>query len=192
MARKVTGETKETAAKPKAIPLASRPAPVKIAPPKPEVKETAPVLKETPQKKAAPSLSGIKEATGIKEARETAPVPKEAPQKKAASSPSKIKKEFVKGKNVCRVTFRLPKAAVPGGKGVCVVGDFNKWRIHANPMEKQENGDHTLTLDLKPGKEYQFRYLIGETRWENDWNADKYMRSPYGDCDNSVVVVKEE
>ncbi len=56
-------------------------------------------------------------------------------------------------------------------------------------MKKAQNGDYTITLDLTPGKEYHFRYLIDESKWENDWNADKYVRSPYGDSDNSVVIV---
>ena len=56
-------------------------------------------------------------------------------------------------------------------------------------MKKLKNGNYAVTLELKPGREYQFRYLIDESKWENDWNADKYVKSPYGDSDNSVVVV---
>jgi 1,4-alpha-glucan branching enzyme len=107
---------------------------------------------------------------------------------KLTESPIGIKKEYLKGLNVCRVTFRLPKAAAPNAKSVYVVGDFNNWNIHATPMRMLENGDYTVRLDLDAGKEYQFRYLIDELRWENDWNADKYVKSPYGDHDNSVVL----
>jgi hypothetical protein len=101
-----------------------------------------------------------------------------------------IKKEFLKTKNVCRVTFRLPKAAAPDAKRVCIAGDFNNWDIHANPMKKRKNEDYTISLDLEPGREYQFRYLIDESKWENDWKADKYVKSPYGDSDNSVVIAE--
>ena len=55
-------------------------------------------------------------------------------------------------------------------------------------MKKRESGYYTTKLDLETGKEYQFLYLIDESKWENDWNADKYVKSPYGDNDNSVVV----
>ncbi len=99
-----------------------------------------------------------------------------------------ISKEYLKYKNVCRVTFRLPKVAVHGAESVCVVGDFNNWNIYADPMKKLKNGDYTIKLDLEKGREYQFRYLIDDARWENEWNADKYVRSHYGDSDNSVVV----
>ncbi len=99
-----------------------------------------------------------------------------------------IKKEYLNGLNVCRVTFRLPKAAAPDAKSVYIVGDFNNWDIHATPMKMMENGEYTVRLDLDAGKEYQFRYFIDDIKWENDWNADKYVKSPYGDHDNSVVL----
>ncbi len=100
-----------------------------------------------------------------------------------------IKKEYLETKNLCRVTFTLPKVAAQDAKTVSIVGDFNDWNIQSHMMKKMKTGDFTITIDLYAGKEYQFRYLIDEIRWENDWNADKYIPSPFGDCDNSVVAV---
>ena len=114
---------------------------------------------------------------------------KKKPSAGATTAGAAMKKEYPKGKNVCKVTFRLPRIAARDSKNVSVVGDFNDWNIYANPMKKLKTGEFTLTLELKPGNEYQFRYLIDETTWENDWNADKYVKSPFGDSDNSVVVV---
>ncbi|HVO85402.1 MAG TPA: isoamylase early set domain-containing protein [Syntrophobacteria bacterium] len=102
---------------------------------------------------------------------------------------SGIMKEYLKNDQACKVTFRLPRIAAPDAKRICIVGDFNNWSIHAHPMKKLKNGDYTITVELEAGREYQFRYLIDEVRWENDWQADKYVRSPYGDSDNSVVVL---
>ena len=107
---------------------------------------------------------------------------------KSTKASVEVKKEYLKGVNVCRVTFRLPKAAAADAKSVYIVGDFNNWNISANPMKMLENGDYTIKLDLETGKAYQFRYLIDESRWENDWDADRYVKSCYGDCDNSIVV----
>ncbi len=107
---------------------------------------------------------------------------------KAINKSCGIKKEYIRTKNVCRITFRLPKAAAPDAKSVYIVGDFNNWDLHANPMKKLKKGDYTIKLDLEPGREYQFRYLIDELKWENDWDADKYVQNPYGDSDNSVVM----
>ena len=109
----------------------------------------------------------------------------------AKSTPVKtgIKKEYLKTKNICKVTFRLPKNAAPNAKSASIVGDFNEWNIHSNRMRKLKNGDFTIALELEPGNEYQFRYLIDEIKWENDWNADKYVESPFAGSDNSVVIV---
>jgi 1,4-alpha-glucan branching enzyme len=100
-----------------------------------------------------------------------------------------IKKEYLEGGKLCKVTFRLPSVAAPGAKNVCIVGDFNNWNTRANPMKRLENGDYEISLKFQPRKEYHFRYLIDDSKWENDWNADKYVKSPLGDSDNSVVVV---
>jgi 1,4-alpha-glucan branching enzyme len=100
-----------------------------------------------------------------------------------------MKKEYLEGGKLCKVTFRLPSVAARGAKHVCIVGDFNDWNTRANPMKRQENGDYEISLKVEPKKEYHFRYLIDDSKWENDWNADKYVKSPLGDSDNSVVVV---
>jgi 1,4-alpha-glucan branching enzyme len=114
---------------------------------------------------------------------------KKPTSKKADTMSVGIKKEYLKSRDGCKVTFRLPKIAAPDAKNVCIVGDFNNWNVYANPMKRLKNGGYTITLELKVGKEYQFRYLIDESKWENDWNADKYVKSPFGDSDNSVIVV---
>jgi 1,4-alpha-glucan branching enzyme len=114
---------------------------------------------------------------------------KKPASKRAAPVVTGIKKEYLKSKDVCKVTFRFPKVAAPGAKSVCIVGDFNDWNIYANPMKKMKNGNYSIMLQLKPGREYHFRYLIDESKWENDWNADKYVKSPFGDSDNSVIVL---
>jgi 1,4-alpha-glucan branching enzyme len=114
---------------------------------------------------------------------------KKAALKGETSMNTGIKKEYLKSRNVCKVTFRLPKIAANDAKSVCIVGDFNDWGIHANPMKKLRSGDYAIMLELEPGRSYQFRYLIDESRWENDWNADRYVKSPYGDSDNSVIIL---
>ena len=116
------------------------------------------------------------------------PVETESRPVKEKTGNGRIRKEYLNDANLCRVMFKLPKEVTKGSENVCVVGDFNDWDISANPMTKTKNGDWTARLDLETGKEYQFRYLIDESRWENDWDADRYVKSCYGDCDNSVVI----
>ena len=119
---------------------------------------------------------------------------KKTTTKKSASTKTTVtsvgmKKEYFKKKNVCKVTFRLPRIVASDANSVYIVGDFNNWNIYANPMKKLKNGDYTIKLELEPGRQYQFRYLIDGSKWENDWNADNYVKNPYGDSDNSVVII---
>jgi len=98
-------------------------------------------------------------------------------------------KKYAKGNGTCRVTFSLPKETVRTAKNVHLVGEFNDWQEKRTPMVKSKDGSLRVVLDLKAGREYQYRYLIDGTTWENDFKADKYVPSPYGACDNSVVIV---
>ncbi len=100
-----------------------------------------------------------------------------------------IKKKYLKKKAVCKVTFKMPKEMTGPVNTVHLVGDFNDWDTRATPMKKLKNGDFTATVDLDLYKEYQFRYLKDDQDWENDRDADKHVPTPYGDSDNSVIIV---
>ena len=98
-------------------------------------------------------------------------------------------KKYAKGKSTCSVTFSLPKEAVGTAQSAHLVGEFNNWQEQRTAMIKSRDGSLKVALELKAGREYQFRYLIDGKTWENDFQADKYAPSPYGACENSVVVV---
>ncbi len=98
-----------------------------------------------------------------------------------------IKKQFLKTKPVCKATLTLPVEAAPQAETVEVVGDFNNWNTEeAIKMKKQKNGIFKATVELESGKEYQFRYLIDGEKWENDWEADGYVPTPFG-VENSLL-----
>jgi 1,4-alpha-glucan branching enzyme len=96
-----------------------------------------------------------------------------------------LKKQYLKSKPVCKVTFYTPAAIE--AESVYLVGDFNDWDEQATPMEALKDGRFKVMLSLESGKEYQFRYLVDRTEWHNDWEADKYVPNPFSG-DNSVVV----
>lgn len=100
-----------------------------------------------------------------------------------------LQKRYLKTRDVSKVTFRLPKDAAPRAANVALVGDFNDWDTDATPMTRLKNGDFKVTLELEPGREYQYRYLIENEIWENDWEADRYSPSGFEGAENSVVVV---
>lgn len=107
---------------------------------------------------------------------------------KSKSGSEGLKKRYLSSKNICKVTFRLPREAAPDARNVTIVGDFNNWNITETKMKKLSNGDFTLTLELPCDREYSFRYLIDANRWEKDWFADKHIPGDSG-VDDSVVVV---
>ncbi|HEX7586772.1 MAG TPA: isoamylase early set domain-containing protein [Anaerolineae bacterium] len=87
-------------------------------------------------------------------------------------------------KDICRVTFKLPKEIE--ARTVNLVGEFNKWDKRATPMKRQKDGSFSVTLDLPAGQEFRFRYLLDDTLWENDWDADSYVPNGF-DSEDSVV-----
>jgi len=99
-----------------------------------------------------------------------------------------LNKKFLKSKEICKCTFRLPKAAAPEAESVYLVGDFNGWDTQATPMKKLKSGEFKVEVSLDAGRDYEFRYLIDNERWENDWAADSY-RAGAGTDENSVVSV---
>ena len=99
-----------------------------------------------------------------------------------------LKKQYLKKNTVCKVTFSLSKEAAGAARRVSLVGDFNQWNKDAVPMKRLKNGSFTTTVALEPNREYHFRYFLDGERWENDWNADKYVSNAQG-SDDSVVIV---
>lgn len=97
-----------------------------------------------------------------------------------------LKKKYLKSKDVCKVTFYT--ASELEAKEVNLVGDFNEWSKTATPMEPLKDGRFKVTVDLPKDSQHQFRYLVNESEWHNDWDADEYVPNPFSG-DNSVVEV---
>ncbi len=102
-----------------------------------------------------------------------------------------LKKSFSKDKKKCTVTFTVSKEAAQGASTVYIAGDFNSWSSTDTPLVKAKDGSFSVKIELDADREYQFRYLLDGSRWENDWNADKYVPVSYSNADNSVVVTRK-
>ncbi len=100
-----------------------------------------------------------------------------------------IKKSYLKTRPICKVTFRLSTEEALDANSIFLVGDFNNWHNTITPMKALKKGGFVVTLDLETDREYQFRYFFDRIIWKNDPDADRYVHSSYGDCDNSVVSV---
>ncbi len=102
-----------------------------------------------------------------------------------------LKKSFSKDNKKCTVTFIVTAEAAQGAKTINIAGDFNSWSSTDTPLKQQKDGSFSVKIELDAGREYQFRYLLDGSRWENDWKADKYIPAPYSNADNSVVVTSK-
>lgn len=98
-------------------------------------------------------------------------------------------KSYSDSKAECFVSFVIKADEAGGAAAANLVGDFNNWDRSSLPMAKRRGGGFELAVKLAAGREYQFRYLLDGERWENDWNADKYLPGPYAGQDNGVVIV---
>ncbi len=107
----------------------------------------------------------------------------------AANNQQVMRRKHSSDKTRCTVTFWLPKAAAPDARCVSVAGGFNSWCVDRHPMKRLKNGDFSLEIELEAGKEHQFRFVIDGVRWENAWNADKYVWCEHAQCENSVIVI---
>lgn len=97
-----------------------------------------------------------------------------------------LTKSYSSAGRSCRVTFELPK--VNDHKTAALCGEFNDWDPSRYPMRRQPDGSFRLTISLKPGRSYRFKYLLDGQRWENDWVADAYVDNEFGSQDSVVIV----
>lgn len=100
-----------------------------------------------------------------------------------------LKKQFLKTKPACKVTFRLSREEARDAQNVHIVGEFNNWSTRQTPMKKRKDGSFSLTLDLETNTDYQFRYLVDDQTWINDPAADDYVPSGFSGSDNAVVSI---
>lgn len=87
-----------------------------------------------------------------------------------------IKKQYLKSKPVCKVTFEL--AAKESDK-VSVVGDFNEWDASVNPLKKLKNGTFKLVLPLEAGNTYEYKFVV-DGDYITDENADATKANEFG------------
>ena len=96
-----------------------------------------------------------------------------------------IKKQFLKSKPVCKVTFTVPAEEA---EKVAVVGNFNEWNADATPLKKLKSGSFKGTVDLEAGASYEFRYVI-DGNYVNETEADEFAWNDFAGAENSVLVL---
>jgi 1,4-alpha-glucan branching enzyme len=94
-----------------------------------------------------------------------------------------IKKQYLKTKPVCKVTFTVPAESAAK---VAVVGDFNSWNPKGSMLKKLKNGTFKGTFDIPAENSYEFRYLI-DGNYINEEAADRYQWNEFAGSENAVL-----
>jgi predicted flap endonuclease-1-like 5' DNA nuclease len=91
-----------------------------------------------------------------------------------------------------KITFVLPAANIIGADGCVLLGEFNNWNLEEGIyLQKQADGSMAGEVELETGRDYQYRYLLGNGRWVND-DAEKISSEMSGyPVVNCIVRVPE-
>ncbi len=96
-----------------------------------------------------------------------------------------LKKQYVKTKPVCKVTFSVE---AKDSEKVSVVGDFNNWNPEEGALNKLKNGTFKGVFDLDKDASYEFKYVI-DGAFVNETEADSYKWNDFAGAENGVLVV---
>lgn len=93
-----------------------------------------------------------------------------------------LTKKFFKTKDEAEVTFEFNRSDVTSA---ALVGDFNDWQAIEMKFNKKSK-TFTAKVRLPKDGQFHFRYLLNNSEWENDYQADQYLPNAFG-SENSVV-----
>lgn len=96
-----------------------------------------------------------------------------------------IKKQFIKTKPVCKVTFSVEAKEA---QTAAVVGDFNNWNATEGELSKLKNGTFKGAFDLPKDNSFEFKYIV-DGSYVNEPQADSYRWNDYANAENSVLEV---
>jgi 1,4-alpha-glucan branching enzyme len=96
-----------------------------------------------------------------------------------------VKKQFIKTKPVCKVTFSIEAKE---SNAVAVVGDFNNWNPSEGELSKLKNGTFKGVFELPTDNSFEFKYLI-DGSYANEPQADSFRYNEFAGAENSVLEV---
>jgi len=85
------------------------------------------------------------------------------------------------------VTIRLSFYA-PQARQVAVAGDFNKWTVGSDLMDRRDGGLWTIDLTLQPGR-YAYMFVLDGSNWVADPGADSFQDDGFGST-NAVMRIR--
>ncbi len=96
-----------------------------------------------------------------------------------------IKKQFIKTKPVCKVTFSVEAKEAAA---VAVVGDFNGWNPAEGALSKLKTGTFKNTFELPKDASYEFKYVV-DGIYVNEPEADSLVWNEFAGSENGVLAL---
>ncbi|MBC7439158.1 MAG: isoamylase early set domain-containing protein [Flavobacterium sp.] len=96
-----------------------------------------------------------------------------------------IKKQFIKTKPVCKVTFSIEAKEATSAS---VVGDFNGWNPADGILSKLKTGTFKNTFDLPKDASYEFKYVIDGV-YINEPESDSFVFNEFAGAENGVLAL---
>jgi 1,4-alpha-glucan branching enzyme len=96
-----------------------------------------------------------------------------------------IKKQFIKTKPVCKVTFSID---AKDATNASVIGDFNNWNVVQGELTKLKSGTFKAVIEIPKDANYEFKYVI-DGEYQNEPEADSHVWNDFAGAENSVLTV---
>ena len=95
-----------------------------------------------------------------------------------------VQKTYFKTKDYCKVKFIL---TTENAETVEILGLNSDWE-NSILMKKKKDGSFTCDVSLPKDTRHEFKYLVNETEWLGDPEADEQEQNAFG-SHNSVVII---
>ena len=95
-----------------------------------------------------------------------------------------VQKTYFKTKDYCKVKFSF---TIDNAETVQLLGLNSDWD-NAVIMSRKKDGTFSCDVSLPKDTRHEFKYLINETEWINDPEADALHPNEFGG-NNSVVIL---
>jgi 1,4-alpha-glucan branching enzyme len=95
-----------------------------------------------------------------------------------------VQKTYYKTKDYCKVKFTF---TADNADSIRILGLNNDWK-QAVVMSKKKDGTFSADVNLPKESKHEFKYLVNETLWLNEPEADAVEPNEFGGS-NSVIVL---
>ncbi len=95
-----------------------------------------------------------------------------------------VQKTYFKTKDYCKVKFTFN---IEDAETVEILGLNSDWE-NSIVMSKKKDGSFSCEVSLPKSTQHEFKYLVDETKWINEPEADSQNPNEFGGS-NSVIVL---